>query len=181
MGKLSYRDKEIILSSIRTIPNFPKVGIEFKDITTLLTNPTAFNLLMSHLYHRYATLEIDYITGLDTRGFTFAAMLADRLEVGFFPIRKKDKSITATATEKYSPECSFQNEHMHIDSFGEIRGAKILFIDDLIGTGIAAESALKLIHQVGAECIEACFVMELLSLEGRKKLNTTVYSVLELK
>ena len=88
MSELSPREREIIVSSIRTIPDFPKPGIQFKDISTLLNNPEAFGTLMNHLQKKYEDSELDYIAGIDARGFIFGSVLADRLEIGFVPVRK---------------------------------------------------------------------------------------------
>jgi len=90
---LSAEDKKIILDSIRDIPDFPKPGIIFKDITTLLSDPQAFNTLMNHLEARYRTYDLDYIAGIDARGFIFGAALADRLNIGFVPVRKRETAL----------------------------------------------------------------------------------------
>ena len=181
---LSSEDKNIILNSIRDIPDFPKPGIVFKDITTLLSNPQAFNTLMNHLEARYKEKGLDYIAGIDARGFIFGAALADRLGVGFVPVRKKGKLPYTTVAEKYSLEYGFDEVEIHIDAFGEnglCNGtpAKVLLIDDLIATGGTAKAAANLINKVGAECIEACFIMELMFLKGREGFDIPVYSVLQ--
>ena len=185
MSTLSPQKKEKILSAIRTIPDFPKPGIEFKDITTLLNNPEAFKLLMDHLQERYKDRELDYIAGIDARGFIFGSILADRLGVGFVPVRKKGKLPYTTVSEKYSLEYGFDEVEIHIDAFGEEgicneRQARVLLIDDLIATGGTASAASRLIDKVGAECIECCFIIELGFLKGRESINAPVYSVIEL-
>ncbi len=186
MHSISKEDKKIILDSIRDIPDFPKKGILFKDISTLLSNPKAFNTLMTHLENRYKTYQLDYIAGIDARGFIFGAILADRLGLGFVTIRKKGKLPYTTVAEKYSLEYGFDEVEVHIDAFGS-HGccktgipAKVLLIDDLIATGGTAVAAASLINKVGAECVEACFVMELGFLNGRKDIEAPVYSVLEI-
>jgi len=183
---LSAEERSIILESIRDIPDFPKPGIVFKDITTLLSNAEAFQLLMKHLAERYSTYRLDYVAGIDARGFIFGAALADRLGVGFVPIRKKGKLPYTTVAEKYSLEYGFDEVEIHIDAFGEkgcscegVR-SRILLIDDLMATGGTAKAAVSLIEKVGAECVEACFIMELSFLHGKKDFSVPVYSVIEL-
>ena len=180
MQTLSTQDKQIILDSIRDIPDFPKPGIVFKDITTLLSNPKALDTLMTHLENRYKSYNLDYIAGIDARGFIFGSILADRLGVGFVTVRKKGKLPYTTVAEKYSLEYGFDEVEIHIDAFGETKGAKVLLIDDLIATGGTAKAAVNLIDKVGAECVEACFIMELDFLKGREGFSAPVYSVLHL-
>ena len=177
---LTSEEKEIILSSIRDIPDFPKPGIIFKDITTLLSTPDAFNTLMTHLADRYKSYDLDFIAGIDARGFIFGSILADRLGVGFVPVRKKGKLPYTTVAEKYSLEYGFDEVEIHIDAFGEKESPKVLLIDDLIATGGTARAAANLINKVGANCVEACFIMELAFLNGREGFNAPVYSVLEI-
>ena len=180
MQTISSKEKKIILSSIRDIPDFPKPGIVFKDITTLLSNSEALDTLMTHLENRYKTYGLDYVAGIDARGFIFGSILADRLDIGFVPVRKKGKLPYTTVAEKYSLEYGFDEVEIHIDAFGEEKGAKVLLIDDLIATGGTAKAAASLIDKVGAECVEACFIMELNFLKGREGMNTPVYSVLHI-
>ncbi len=177
---LSPEERSIILDSIRNIPDFPKPGILFKDITTLLSNPKAFNTLMDHLTNRYLGYDLDYIAGIDARGFIFGAILADRLGIGFVPVRKKGKLPYTTVAEKYSLEYGFDEVEIHIDAFDTKEGAKVLLIDDLIATGGTAKAAANLIDKVGAHCVEACFIMELGFLKGREGFNSPVYSVLQI-
>jgi len=186
MSNLTKEEKEIILGSIRDIPDFPKPGIIFKDITTLLSNPKAFDTLMTHLENRYKTYNLDYVAGIDARGFIFGSVLADRLDVGFVPVRKKGKLPYTTVAEKYSLEYGFDEVEIHIDAFGENglcksgERSKVLLIDDLIATGGTAKAAASLIDKVGAQCIEACFIMELGFLNGKEGIKAPVYSVLEI-
>jgi adenine phosphoribosyltransferase len=172
------KDLEIIKSAIRVIPDFPKPGIMFKDITTLLNDAKAFSTLMKHLKDRYQSYNLDYIAGIDARGFIFGATLANMLEVGFVPIRKKGKLPYTTVSEKYSLEYGYDEVEIHIDAF-EKKDANVLLIDDLLATGGTASAASKLIEKVGAKCVEACFIIELGFLEGRKKLDTDVYSIIK--
>ena len=179
MTTLTKEDREIIENSIRDIPDFPKEGIIFKDITTLLNNPKAFNTLMNHLEKRYKEYNLDYIAGIDARGFIFGAILADRLNIGFVPIRKKGKLPYTTVSEEYSLEYGVDEIEVHIDAFPKEK-ANVLLIDDLIATGGTAKAAVSLIKKVGANCVEACFILELDFLNGRDGIDTDVYSVIHL-
>ena len=182
---ISENDKQILLDSIRDIPDFPKPGIVFKDITTLLNNPKAFKTLMDHLEARYKDFDLDYVAGIDARGFIFGSILADRLGIGFVPIRKKGKLPYTTVAQKYALEYGYDEIEVHIDAFGENgccrcanTPSNVLLIDDLIATGGTAKAATQLIEQVGAKCVEACFIIELSFLDGKKDYEVPVYSVL---
>ena len=180
MKKLSTQDKKIILDSIRNIPDFPKPGIMFKDISTLLSNPKALDTLMTHLENRYKNYALDYIAGIDARGFIFGSILADRLGLGFVTIRKKGKLPYTTVSQEYSLEYGTDEVEIHIDAFADTQDAKVLLVDDLIATGGTAIAASKLIEKIGANCVEACFVMELGFLDAAKNMPTPVYSVLRI-
>ncbi len=175
-------DKKFILDSIRDIKDFPKEGIIFKDITTLLNNKEAFEILMSHLEDRYKQYNLDYIVGLDARGFIFGAALATRLKIGFVPVRKKGKLPGATISEKYALEYGFDEVEIHLDAFNNSKDAKVLIIDDLIATGGTATAAAKLIKDTKADLVEICFILNLTFLDGVKKLKdfAPVYSVLDI-
>lgn len=181
MEVLNAEDKAYLLEVIRDVKDFPKPGIVFKDITTLLNNKDAFRLLMDHLERRYKDIDIDYVAGIDSRGFIFGAALADRLHKGFVPIRKAGKLPYTTISEKYALEYGFDEVEIHLDAFGAEKGAKVLLIDDLIATGGTAVAAATLINKAGAECVEACMLINLTFLEGKKKIEaiTPVYSVLD--
>ena len=181
MQALTESQKKILLDAIRDIPDFPKPGILFKDITTLLNDAEAFGLLMEHLSARYRGTKLDFVAGIESRGFIFGAALAAKLGIGFVPIRKKGKLPGPTISEKYALEYGFDEVEIHIDAFRDQEGAKVLLIDDLIATGGTAEAAVKLIQDAKAQCVEACFIIELGFLDGRSKLErlTSFYSVLE--
>ncbi len=184
MVELKSSDREYLLSTIREIKDFPKPGINFKDITTLLRDKKAFSFLMDHLESRYSSYSIDFVAGIDSRGFIFGATLADRLNVGFVPIRKHGKLPYTTISEKYALEYGYDEIEVHIDAFRvEKESCSVLLIDDLIATGGTAYAAASLIEQAGAKCIEACFLLNLKFLDGDKRLEekTKIYSVLEVK
>lgn len=182
MSMFSDQDKQALLDTIRDIHDYPKPGVVFKDITTLLNNPEQFSMLINRLAQRYESFDLDYIAGIDSRGFIFGAPLALRLGIGFVPIRKSGKLPHRTVSEKYSLEYGEDELEIHVDAFHQKEGAKILLIDDLIATGGTAVAATRLINRVGAHCVEACFLISLEFLEGRRELenNTSVFPVLEL-
>ncbi|MBU0721731.1 adenine phosphoribosyltransferase [bacterium] len=179
--KLSATERKILENSIRDIKDFPKPGIVFKDISTLLNDAKAYGVLMNHLYQKYKEYNLDYVAGIDARGFIFGAALAQMLGIGFVPIRKKGKLPYTTISEKYSLEYGIDEIEVHIDAFSKIPHAKVLLIDDLIATGGTANAAAKLINQAGAECVEACFIIALNFLNGKKDLQeiTNVYTLIE--
>ena len=178
---LSNTERQIIEDSIRNIKDFPKEGIVFKDITTLLNNKKAYGVLMNHLYQRYKEYNLDYIAGIDARGFIFGAALAQMLGLGFVPIRKKGKLPYTTYSEKYALEYGVDEIEVHIDAFKGVDNARVLMIDDLIATGGTANAAATLINQTGAICVESCFIIGLTFLNGIKTLEekTPVYSLIE--
>ncbi len=179
---LNDEQREELLSSIRDIPDFPKPGIVFKDITTLLNNPKAFKLLIDHLEERYKDMNLDYIAALDARGFIFGAPLAHRLGIGFVPIRKKGKLPSTTICEKYELEYGFDELEIHLDAFKNKVGARVLIIDDLIATGGTADAACKLVKDTKANLVEVCFLMNLTFLNGEERImkHAPVYSILDI-
>jgi adenine phosphoribosyltransferase len=184
MEVLKKEEKDFLLSTIRDVPDFPKPGIIFKDITTLLNNKKAFSMLMKHLKERYVKYNLDYVAGIESRGFIFGSALAMGLEVGFVPVRKKDKLPYTTISEKYSLEYGFDEVEIHIDAFHEKEGAKVLLIDDLIATGGTASAAASLIEKAKAKVVEACFIMDLKFISKENillKKITDIYSVLEIE
>lgn len=179
---LSQSDKEYLLSTIRDVPDFPKAGIVFKDITTMLNDKKAFRFLMNHLEEKYKEYNLDFIAGIDSRGFIFGAALADRLGVGFVPIRKKGKLPSTTICEKYELEYGFDEVEIHLDAFRNQVGARVLLIDDLIATGGTATAAAKLVLDTKGSLVEVCFLMNLTFLDGASKVSklAPVYSVLDI-
>ena len=180
--KLSTENREIIFNSIRDIQDFPKEGIVFKDITTLLNNKEAYQVLMNHLEKRYSTYNLDYIAGIDARGFIFGAALADRLKIGFVPVRKKGKLPSTTACEKYELEYGFDEVEIHLDAFPK-ENARVLLIDDLLATGGTATASAKLIKELKVDLVEACFLINLKALNGDTRVtkHVPVYSVIDVE
>ena len=180
---LSAAESEYLINSIRNVPDFPKSGVQFKDITTLVGNPNAFGLTIAHFAERYGDHKIDFVVGAESRGFIVGAPLALALGVGFVPIRKPGKLPYTTVSEKYALEYGFDEVQMHIDAFRGVSRAQVLFVDDLIATGGTAEASIKLIEKLGASCVEACFVVNLFSLGGAEKIKrlTNFYSVLDIE
>jgi adenine phosphoribosyltransferase len=183
MVTLNQEEKEYLLSKIRDVYDFPKPGIVFKDITTLLNDKEAFNFLINHLTQRYETFDFEFITAIESRGFIFAGALAARLNKAFVPIRKPKKLPYTTISEKYSLEYGIDEIEIHIDAFSKSsqNPPKVLLVDDLIATGGTALAAAKLLEKINVECVEACFLINLKSLKGDAQLEkmTSVYSVLE--
>jgi len=179
---LSDADRELISTSIRDIHDFPKPGIVFKDITTLLNNAKAFSTLIEHLGKKYSDQHIDFVAGIESRGFIFGSALARELGVGFVPVRKKGKLPYTTISEKYTLEYGVDEVEIHIDAFREKKGARVLLIDDLIATGGTAEASARLINQAGAKCIECCFIINLKFLKGDERVEkiAPVYSILDI-
>ncbi|MDR1451423.1 MAG: adenine phosphoribosyltransferase [Helicobacteraceae bacterium] len=175
--------KTFLLESIRNVPDFPRNGVQFKDITTLVGNPKAFKIVIDHLAERYKNANIDFVVGSEARGFIFGAPLALAIGAGFTPIRKPGKLPYTTASEKYSLEYGFDEVQIHIDAFSAVKNARALFVDDLIATGGTAEASIKLIERVGAKCVEAAFAINLFELKGDEKIKklTNFYAILEVE
>ena len=171
---------EVLEGSIRSIDNYPKDGIVFRDISTLLGNPRAFRRSVDELVHPFAGLRIDKVAGVEARGFILGGAVAHQLSSGFVPIRKKGKLPHDTVRIAYSLEYGLDEMEMHRDAI--VAGEKVVLIDDLIATGGTAEAAVKLLQQIGAEVVAACFVIDLPDLGGRKKieaLNVPVRTLIE--
>lgn len=181
MKELDEKGKKYLIGSIRDVVDFPKPKVIFKDITTLLNDKKAFNFLLDHLSDRYKDINIDFIAGIESRGFIFGAALCARLGIGFVPIRKPKKLPYMTISQKYSLEYGVDEVEIHVDAFKNIKNAKVLLMDDLIATGGTAKASVDLIKQAGGECIEACFLIDLSELGGANEIRKTVsvYSVLE--
>jgi adenine phosphoribosyltransferase len=156
-------------SSIRTIPDYPKPGIMFRDITTLLGNARAFRRAVDELVQPWAGMKIDQVAGIEARGFILGGAVAHQVSAGFIPIRKKGKLPHTTVRIAYSLEYGLDEMEMHEDAVS--KGDRVILVDDLIATGGTAEGAVKLLRQMGAEVLAACFIIDLPELGGAAKLR----------
>jgi adenine phosphoribosyltransferase len=162
---------------VRNIPDFPKPGILFRDITPLLAAPEAFRETVEMLCHRYEGKKIDKIVAIESRGFVFASPVAYRLGAGLVPLRKPGKLPFRTISQSYALEYGEATLEIHNDAVE--RGDRVLVLDDLLATGGTAAAAVALVKRLGGEVIEACFVIELKGLKGREKLDgTSIFSLL---
>ena len=164
-----------VKSRIRTIPHFPKPGIQFRDITTLLKDPVGFRITITELVNRYAGQKIDKIAAIESRGFIIGAPLAFELGVGFVPIRKPGKLPGDKIGHDYELEYGSDRVELHRDAIQP--GEKILLVDDLVATGGTALAAATLIDKAGGEVVECCFVIDLPDVGGRKRLEQASYVV----
>ena len=167
-----------IKSRIRTVPHYPKHGIMFRDITTLLKDPVGFRITINEFVHRYTGMKIDKIAGIESRGFIIGAALAFQLGVGFVPIRKKGKLPAETVGHDYELEYGADRIEIHVDAVS--RGDQVLVVDDLIATGGTAEAAVRLIEKIGGKVIECCFVIDLPEIGGHKRLEKLGHKVFAL-
>jgi len=157
-----------IKSLIRTIPHYPKQGIQFRDITTLLKDPIGFRMVVDALAQHYASQHIDIIAGIEARGFIIGAALAYKLGVGFVPIRKSGKLPAETIGHDYALEYGADRVEIHTDAIAQ--GEQVLLVDDLIATGGTAEAATALIQKLGGVVVGCAFVINLPDLGGSKRL-----------
>jgi len=154
---------------VRTIPDYPKTGIQFRDVTTLLKDASGFKACIERLVEPYGAAGIDAVIGIEARGFILGGAAADRLGTGFIPLRKKGKLPAATIGQDY--ELEYGNDSIEIHEDAIRAGERILIVDDLIATGGTAEAAVKLVQRIGAIAAGAAFVIELPELGGRAKLE----------
>ena len=158
-----------LASSIRTIPDYPKPGIMFRDITTLLGNARAFRRAVDELVQPWAGSKIDKVAGMEARGFILGGAVAHQVSAGFIPIRKKGKLPGKRVSTAYSLEYGLDEMEMHEDAV--VKGEKVILVDDLIATGGTAEGAVKLLKQQGADVLAACFIVDLPELGGADKIR----------
>ncbi|WP_269930644.1 adenine phosphoribosyltransferase [Aminobacter sp. HY435] len=161
--------EQTLRDSIRNIPDYPQPGVMFRDITTLLGDARAFRRAIDELVHPYAGTQVSKIAGIEARGFILGGAMAHQMSAGFVPIRKKGKLPHETVRIAYSLEYGIDEMEMHKDAVKP--GEKVILVDDLIATGGTAEAAVKLLRQIGADIVAACFVIDLPELGGRKKLE----------
>lgn len=158
-----------IKSYIRDVPDFPKPGILFKDITPLLKNPNAFNASTTALLELVGEHKVDKVIGMESRGFIFGPLLAEKLNAGFVPVRKPGKLPSTTISESFDLEYGTDSLQIHVDAIQ--KGDKVLIHDDVIATGGTAAAVCKLVERLGGEVVQLNFLIELEFLEGRKKLD----------
>ena len=156
-------------ATVRTIPDYPKKGIMFRDITTLLGEPRAFRRAVDELVQPWAGLKIDKVAGIEARGFILGGAVAHQVSAGFVPIRKKGKLPHKSVRVAYSLEYGIDEMEMHEDAIKP--GERVVLVDDLIATGGTAEGAVKLLRQIGANVLAACFIIDLPELGGADKLR----------
>ncbi len=155
--------------AIRSIPDYPKPGIIFRDITTLLGNPRAFRRSVDELVQPYAGTGIEKVAGMEARGFILGGAVAHQLSAGFVPIRKKGKLPHETVSIAYSLEYGVDEMEIHRDAI--VAGEKVVLVDDLIATGGTATAAVQLLRNLGADVVATCFVIDLPDLGGADKLR----------
>jgi adenine phosphoribosyltransferase len=171
------RMHKILRENIRDVPDFPKPGIIFKDITPLLKNHSAFSATIDNLVQRYSGKKVDVVVGIESRGFIFGAPLAEKLGAAFVPVRKKGKLPYKTVDMSYDLEYGSATIEMHTDAIS--RGQRVVVIDDLLATGGTAGAACRLVTEQGGEVIECAFIVELGFLNGRDKIKgVPVYSMI---
>jgi adenine phosphoribosyltransferase len=156
-------------SAIRTIPDYPKPGILFRDITTLLGDARAFRRAVDELVHPFAGAKVDKVAGIEARGFILGGAMAHQLSAGFVPIRKKGKLPHATVSIAYSLEYGVDAMEIHTDAIGQEE--RVLLVDDLVATGGTAVAAANLLRQIGATLVAACFIIDLPDLGGAGRLR----------
>ena len=155
--------------SVRSIPDYPKPGIIFRDITTLLGDARSFRRAVDELVQPWAGMKIDKVAGIEARGFILGGAVAHQVSAGFVPIRKKGKLPHKRVSIAYSLEYGLDEMEMHEDAVE--KGDRVILVDDLIATGGTAEGAVKLLRQMGAEVMAACFIIDLPDLGGADKLR----------
>jgi adenine phosphoribosyltransferase len=164
-----------IESLIRTIAHYPRPGVMFRDITTLLKDAVGFRLTVNELLRRYRDLRVDKVAAIESRGFIIGAPLAFELGAGFVPLRKKGKLPAQTIGQDYDLEYGADRVEMHVDAV--MQEERILLVDDLLATGGTAEASCKLIESAGGRVVECCFVIDLPELGGRRRLEDRGYTV----
>ncbi|MBV6273329.1 adenine phosphoribosyltransferase [Alcaligenaceae bacterium CGII-47] len=169
---------QYIRDTIRTVPDWPKPGVMFRDITPVLQDPRSFRVLIDLFVYRYMRQRLDLVAGVDARGFIVGSVLAYELNLGFVPVRKKGKLPFRTVAEEYSLEYGNATVEMHTDSVRP--GQRVLLIDDLIATGGTMMAAARLLQRLGANVAEAAAIIDLPDLGGSKAVSATglpVYTV----
>lgn len=158
-----------VKNKIRSVENFPKEGIIFRDITTALKEPETLRIMIDYLCDQFKDIKIDYVAGIESRGFIFGMPMAYKMNAGFVPIRKPNKLPAETYSQEYALEYGTDKIEIHKDALPE--GANVLIVDDLLATGGTAEAACKLVQKTGANLVGIAFLIELEALQGREKLK----------
>ncbi|MBB2487723.1 adenine phosphoribosyltransferase [Mitsuaria sp. WAJ17] len=166
---MSLSDLDFIRQQIRTVPDWPSPGVQFRDITPLLSSPKAFRVLIDQFVHRYFDARPTAIAGLDARGFIIGSVLAYELNIGFVPIRKKGKLPFTTVQESYELEYGSATVEIHTDAVGP--QDRVVLIDDLIATGGTMLAGLRLLQRLGAEVIEGAAIVDLPELGGSDRIR----------
>lgn len=172
---MTLNDLDYVRQTVRQVPDFPKPGILFLDITTATKDAKSMNLMIDFLFEKFKDENIDYVAGIESRGFIFGAPLACRLNTGFIPIRKPNKLPADTIKESYSLEYGTDTIEMHADALKE--NDRVLIVDDLLATGGTALAACNLVKKVGAEVVSTAFIIELDPLNGREKIESKGFKV----
>lgn len=162
---------DYIKSHIRTVSNWPQPGIEFRDITPLLQDPKVFRVLIDVFVHRYMDAQLDFVAGMDARGFILGSVVAYELNLGFVPIRKKGKLPFTTVSEEYELEYGSATVELHTDACKA--GDRVLLIDDLIATGGTMMAGKKLLNRLGAIVVEGAVIVDLPDLGGSKLIESS--------
>jgi len=171
-------DPNYLRDRIRTIPDWPQAGVQFRDITPLLQDPKSFRVLVDCFVHRYMDLRIDVVAGIDARGFILGSVIAYELNRGFVPIRKKGKLPFETVAEEYALEYGSSTVEIHTDAVQS--GQRVLLIDDLVATGGTMLAAAKLIQRLGGVIVEAAAIVDLPELGGSqliRRANIPLFTV----
>ncbi len=166
---LAASDHQALRNAVRDIPDFPKPGILFKDITPLLANPVTFRMALDGFVERWKVEGVNKVVGIESRGFLFAAPLADRLGAGLVIVRKPGKLPYRTLKEQYELEYGFDSVHLHEDAIA--RGERALIVDDVIATGGTAAAVGRLVKRLGGQLVGYSFLIELAALKGTQKLE----------
>ncbi|MGM9516642.1 adenine phosphoribosyltransferase [Roseateles sp. DB2] len=166
---MSHSDLDFIRQQIRTVPDWPSAGVQFRDITPLLSSPKAFRVLIDQFVHRYFDARPTAIAGLDARGFIIGSVLAYELNIGFVPIRKKGKLPFTTVQESYELEYGSATVEIHTDALGP--QDRVVLIDDLIATGGTMLAGLRLLQRLGAQVIEGAAIVDLPELGGSDRIR----------
>lgn len=170
---------EKVKDKIRAVKDFPKEGIVFRDITTALKEPEILKIMVDYLCEQFKDTKIDYIAGIESRGFIFGMPMAYKLGAGFIPVRKPNKLPAETISEEYSLEYGTDKIEIHADAIE--KGANVLIVDDLLATGGTADAAYKLVKKAGGNLVGIAFLIELEALKGREKFDKDLKVVSMLK